>query len=407
MTRTRVAITGMGVKTPAGSDLETFWDTLVSARPTAAPMTVIDGSPLPVRFACEVKDFDPGNYLGVKEARRQDRVAQLGFAAAVDAAGQAGELGADPARCAVVVGTGVGGLTTLESQISVYNAKGAERVSPFLVPMMMTNATAGLVSIQFGWTGPSLCITTACAAGANAIGEAGRLIREGSADVVLAGGAEASITPTAVSAFARMGALSHRNDDPAAASRPFDADRDGFVMGEGAAFLVLERWDRAEARGATILGELLGYGRNCDAHHITAPSPGGAGAVACMTAALDDAGVELSAVNHVNGHGTSTPLNDAAEAEAVVKIFGGSTPPLTSTKGVTGHLIGAAGAAEAVAVLMSLRHGKVPPVANYDTPDPDISADIVSGSPREIQEGVGLSNSFGFGGHNASLVLGL
>lgn len=405
--RTRVAVTGMGVKTPAGNDLVTFWDTLVSARPVARPMTVIDGSPLPVRFACEVADFDPAQYLGVKEARRQDRVAQLGFAAAVDAAGQAGELGADPARCAVVVGTGVGGLTTLESQIGLYKDKGAERVSPFLVPMMMTNATAGLVSIQFGWTGPSLCITTACAAGSNAIGEAGRLIREGSADVVLAGGTEAAITPTAVSAFARMGALSHRNDDPAGASRPFDADRDGFVMGEGAAFLVLERWDRAEARGATILGELLGYGRNCDAHHITAPSPGGAGAVACMTAALDDAGVELSAVNHVNGHGTSTPLNDAAEAEALVKVFGGSPPPLTSTKGVTGHLIGAAGAAEAVAVLMTLRHHQVPPVANYETPDPEISADIVSGSPRQIGEGVGLSNSFGFGGHNASLVLGL
>ncbi len=405
--RTRVAVTGMGVKTPAGNDLDTFWDTLVSARPAARPMTVIDGSPLPVRFACEVSDFDPAQYLGVKEARRQDRVAQLGFAAAVDAAGQAGELGADPARCAVVVGTGVGGLTTLESQIGLYKDKGAERVSPFLVPMMMTNATAGLVSIQFGWTGPSLCITTACAAGSNAIGEAGRLIREGSADVVLAGGTEAAITPTAVSAFARMGALSHRNDDPAGASRPFDADRDGFVMGEGAAFLVLERWDRAEARGATILGELLGYGRNCDAHHITAPSPGGAGAVACMAAALEDARVELSQVNHVNGHGTSTPLNDAAEAEALVKVFGGSPPPLTSTKGVTGHLIGAAGAAEAVAVLMSLRHRQVPPVANYETPDPEISADIVSGSPRQIGEGVGLSNSFGFGGHNASLVLGL
>jgi 3-oxoacyl-[acyl-carrier-protein] synthase II len=306
----------------------------------------------------------------------------------------------------VVVGTGVGGLTTLEAQVTLYAEKGADRVSPFLVPMMMTNATAGLVSIQFGWTGPSLCITTACAAGANAIGEAGRLIREGSADVVLAGGVESSITPTAISAFARMGALSGRNDDPSAASRPFDAGRDGFVMGEGAAFLVLEEWDRAVARGATIVGELLGYGRNCDAHHITAPSPGGAGAVACMTAALDDARLAVSAVNHVNAHGTSTPLNDAAESEAITKVFGGSTPPVTSIKGVTGHLIGAAGAVEAVASLLSLRHGLVPPVANYTTPDPEITADIVNGSPRPIGDGVALSNSFGFGGHNASLVLG-
>lgn len=405
--RTRVAITGMGLKTPAGNDIESFWSTILAAESRAATLTIIDPTPLPVRFGCEVRDFDPVEYLGAKEARRQDRVAQLGFAAAVDAAKHAGELGADPARCAVVVGTGIGGLTTLEAQVGLYNEKGAERVSPFLVPMMMANATAGLVSIQFGWTGPSLCITTACAAGANAIGEAGRIIREGSADVVIAGGVECSITPTAISAFARMGALSARNDDPTHASRPFDANRDGFVMGEGAAFLVLERWDRAVARGATIHGELLGYGRNCDAHHITAPSPGGAGAVACMQAALEDAGVEPSLVNHVNAHGTSTPLNDAAESEAITKVFGGNAPPVTSIKGVTGHLIGAAGAAEAVASLLSLKYRKVPPVANYETPDPELAADIVAGSPRDIGDGVALSNSFGFGGHNASLVLGL
>ncbi len=405
--RTRVAITGMGVKTPAGNDLDTFWDTIVSAESQAAPWTLVDGGVLPVKFGCEVKDFDPTAYLNVKEARRQDRAAQMGFAAAVDAAKQAGELGADPARCAVVAGTGVGGLTTLEHQITLYAEKGADRVSPFLVPMMMTNATAGLISIQFGWTGPSLCITTACAAGANAIGEAGRLIREGSADVVLAGGVECAITPTAISAFHRMGALSGRHDDPKGASRPFDAGRDGFVMGEGAAFLVLEEWERAEARGATILGELLGYGRNCDAHHITAPSPGGVGAVACMTLALDDAGVDLSTVNHVNAHGTSTPLNDAAESEAVFKVFGGAAPPITSIKGVTGHTVGAAGAVEAVASLLSLQHRLVPPVANYETPDPEITADIVHGAAREIGDGVALSNSFGFGGHNASLVLGL
>ena len=405
--RRRVAITGMGVKTPAGNDLDTFWDTIVRAESQAAPWTLVDGDVLPVKFGCEVKDFDPTAYLNVKEARRQDRVAQLGFAAAVDAAKQAGELGADPARCAVVCGTGVGGLITLESQVTLYAEKGAERVSPFLVPMMMTNATGGLISIQFGWTGPSLTVTTACAAGANAIGEAGRLIREGSADVVLAGGVETSITPTAISAFARMGALSGRNDDPKRASRPFDKDRDGFVMGEGAAFLVLEEYDRAVARGATILGELLGYGRNCDAHHITAPSPGGAGAVACMSLAIEDAGLTAADVNHVNAHGTSTPLNDAAESEAISKVFGGTTPPVTSIKGVTGHTVGAAGAVEAVASILALRNHLVPPVANYETPDPDITADVVHDSPREIGDGVALSNSFGFGGHNASLVLGL
>jgi 3-oxoacyl-[acyl-carrier-protein] synthase II len=404
--RRRIAITGMGVKTPAGNDLETFWSTIVAAKSMADTWTLIDPDVVPVKFGCEVKDFDSVAYLGPKESRRQDRVAQLGFAAAADAAKQAGEIGADPARCAVVVGTGVGGLATLESQVNLNTAKGAERVSPFLVPMMMTNATAGLISIQFGWTGPSLCITTACAAGANAVGEAGRLIREGSADVVIAGGTESAITPTAMAGFARAGALSGRNDEPKRASRPFDAGRDGFVMGEGAGFLVLEEWERAVARGATILGELLGYGRNCDAYHITAPAPGGAGTVACMTAALDDAGIEPARVNHVNAHGTSTPLNDVNESEACLKVFGGTTPPVTSIKGVTGHLIGAAGAVEAVASLLSLRYGIVPPVANYETPDPEIGADVVHGAPREIGEGVALSNSLGFGGHNATLVLG-
>lgn len=405
--RKRVAITGMGVKSPAGNDLDSLWANILAAESKAARWTLVDADALPVKFGCEVTDFDVTDYLNVKEARRQDRVSQLGFGAAVDAAKQAGDLGADPARCAVVVGTGVGGLMTLETQVTLYAHKGADRVSPFLVPMMMTNATAGLVSIQFGWTGPSLCITTACAAGANAIGEAGRLIREGSADVVMAGGVETAITPTAISAFARMGALSARNDEPTKASRPFDAARDGFVMGEGAAFLVLEEWDRAVARGAEILGELLGYGRNCDAHHITAPSPGGAGAVACMTAALEDARVDIGQVNHVNAHGTSTPLNDAAESEAITKVFGDTSPPVTSIKGVTGHLIGAAGAVEAVAAILTLRNGLVTPVANYETDDPDIAVDIVHGEGRPIGEGVALSNSFGFGGHNASLVLGL
>ena len=402
--RPRVAITGMGVKSPAGNDLSSFWKTLLEGRPTAAPITRFDASALPVGFACEVAGFDPADYFGHKEARRADRVSQLGFAAATDALADAGDLGADPNRCGVVAGTGVGGLWTQEEEEKVLFERGPTRVSPFLVPMMMANATAGLVAMRHGWKGPNICITTACAAGTHAVGEALRFIRDGSADVVLAGGAEAAITPIAMASFARMGALSSRSSEPARASRPFDPERDGFVMGEGAAFLVLERWDRAEARGARIHGELLGYGRNSDAHHITAPIPDGSGAVGCMELALEDAGLSAADIGHVNAHGTSTPLNDAAEAEALVKVFAGSPPPVTSVKGVIGHLIGAAGAVEAVAALLSSRDGKVPPTANHERTDPGITIDVVAGQPRSATGPV-LSNSFGFGGHNATLVL--
>jgi 3-oxoacyl-[acyl-carrier-protein] synthase II len=403
--RPRVAITGIGVKTPAGNDADTFWQTLVAGRSAAAPLTIIDASALPVRFGCEVAGFDPTAYVGPKEARRLDRVTQLGLAAAIDAIGDAGEVNADPARCAVVVGTGVGGLQTMEDQVSTYLQKGAARVSPFFVPMMMTNATAGTVAMQFGWTGPNLCISTACAASAHALGEAARLIRDGTADVVLAGGTEACLTGSAISAFARMTALSSRNDDPEHASRPFDADRDGFVMGEGASALVLEPVERALARGATIYGEVVGYGRNADAYHITAPSPGGEGAAACMQMALDDAGLVATQIGHVNAHGTSTPLNDAAEAEAIRKVFGDTPPPVTSTKGVTGHLVGAAGATEAVASVLAIRNGLVPPTANLERLGDDIHLDVVAGEARDLAPQHALSNSFGFGGHNVSLIL--
>src|SRR5436305_1640545 len=300
--RVRVAITGLGVKTSAGCDLDSFWSTLISGRSTAAPIARYDPSALPVRFGCEVHDFDPAPYLGPKEARRVDRVTQLGFAAAADALADAGDPRADPARCAVIVGTGVGGLITLEEQVVQYMEKGAGRVSPFFVPMMMANATAGTIAMQLGWTGPNLCITTACAASAHAIGEAARLIRDGTSDVVMTGGSESCMTPVAISAFARMTALSGRNDDPEQASRPFDAARVGFVMGEGASALLLERWDRAVARGAHIHAVLVGYGRNADAYHITAPSPGGEGAAACMQLALDDAGLLASQIGHINAH---------------------------------------------------------------------------------------------------------
>jgi 3-oxoacyl-[acyl-carrier-protein] synthase II len=402
--RRRVAVTGMGVKTPAGTDLDGFWSTLTAGRSMAAPIQRFDASPLPVRFGCEVRDFDPTVYLPPKEARRVDRVTQLGFAAAADALSDAGEVSADPARSAVIVGTGIGGLITLEDQVEIYNAKGPGRVSPFFVPMMMANATAGTIAMQFGWTGPNLCIATACAASAHAIGEAARLIRDGSADIVLTGGSESCMTPTALSAFARMTALSTRNDEPELASRPFDAARDGFVMGEGAAALVLEPWERAVARGARIYGEIAGYGRNADAYHITAPSPGGEGAAACMQLALDDAALEPRAIGHVNAHGTSTELNDAAEAEAIRKVFGDSAPPVTSTKGVTGHLIGAAGATEAAAALLTLTRGEIPPTANLDNLGDEIQLDVVSGAVRPLSGDAVASNSFGFGGHNATLV---
>ena len=403
--RPRVAVTGLGVKTPAGSDLETFWATLLAGRSCAAPIGRFDPSHLPVRFACEVADFDPGPYLGYKEARRTDRVAQLGFAAAVDALADAGDPGTDPARCGVVAGTGVGGLMTLEEQETEFVHRGASRVSPFFVPMMMANATAAIVGMRMGWTGPNFCVATACAAGSHSVGEGARLIREGSCDVVLAGGAEAAVTPIAIAAFARMGALSTREDAPELASRPFDAARDGFVIGEGAAFLVLEHYDRAVARGARIYGEIAGYGRNADAYHVTAPSPGGVGAAECMRLALADAGIEPSAVGHVNAHGTSTPLNDAAEAEAVRKVFGDGAPPVTSLKGSFGHLIGAAGAAEAVASLLAFRDGVVPPTANFEASEPELDIEVIGGSPLELAPAPVVSNSFGFGGHNASLVL--
>jgi 3-oxoacyl-[acyl-carrier-protein] synthase II len=401
-----VAITGMGLKTPLGLDIDQFWTHLCEGVSAAGPITQFDTADHPVTFACEIGDFDPSPYITPKDAAHLDRITLLGFAAAADAIAQAGDLGRDPARVAVVVGTGVGGLTTLEAEIMKYAAKGAMRVSPFLVPMMMPNATAAFIALQHGFTGPNFSIVTACAAGANAIGEAVRLLQSGDADVAIAGGTESSITPVGLAAFNRMGALSRRKDDPAHASRPFDIDRDGFVMGEGAGMVVLERWDDAVARGARVYGGIAGYGRNTDAFHITAPAPGGEGAVRSMQLALEDAGLAPGDIGHINAHGTSTPLNDAAEAEAVLKVFGSAPPPMASVKGATGHLIGAAGAVEAIASLLAMEHETVWPTANTTQVDPALgSIDVVHGTPRPVAKRPALSNSFGFGGHNASLVL--
>ncbi|HEX8803171.1 MAG TPA: beta-ketoacyl-ACP synthase II [Acidimicrobiales bacterium] len=404
--RPRVVVTGMGVKTPAGETVEDMWDVLLAGRATAAPITLYDTSAHAVTYACEVRDFDAVPYVGPKEVRRTDRASLLGLAAAADAvaaATAASPLGAEPLRSAVVAGSGVGGIRTLEDQVITYAERGPDRVSPFLVPMMMANATAALIGIHHGFTGPNLAVATACATGAHAIGEGARLVRDGTADVVVCGGTEASVSPVAMAAFTRMGALS-RNPDPARASRPFDDDRDGFVMGEGAAFMVLEPYERAVARGAAILGEVRGYGLTCDAHHITAPVEDGAGATASIEMALADAGLPADAVGHVNAHGTSTPHNDAAEAAALTKVFGERGVPVTSGKGVTGHLIGAAGAVEAVAALLASVRGLVPPTANHERTG--LPVDVVAGAPRRIDPAPALSTSFAFGGHNVALIVG-
>ena len=386
----RVAVTGIGVVAPAGIGKDAFWSGLLS--------------PAPNGFR-QIEDWDPSPYFdNPKEARRSDRVSQFTLAAAAEALEQAGEISADPARRGTFVGTGVGGIGTLEEQIEVRLSKGERRVSPFLVPMMMANAPAATISMRYGWQGPCENTVTACAAGTHAIGNAARMVADGRCDVVMAGGAEAPFTPTAVAGFGNMTALSNSGD-----SRPFDANRDGFVMAEGAAILVLEAWELAEARGATILGEVLGSASTADAHHITAPSPGGVGAVTCMQLAMDDAGITPDQVRHINAHGTSTDKNDAAEAEAVAKVFGtdDSGPLVTSTKGITGHALGAAGALEAVSVLLAMQHGKVPPTAGLTERDPELPAiNIVEGDPADWEPGPALSNSFGFGGHNGTLVLG-
>jgi 3-oxoacyl-[acyl-carrier-protein] synthase II len=381
----RVAITGMGVVSCCGVGTDALWTGLNGPAPEGER---------------RAKDFDPEQWVSAKEARQLDRFAQFAVAVADMALADAGELGADPGRSGVVMGTGVGGLETLEQQILIFGEKGARRVSPRLVPMMMSNAGAAAVSIRLGWHGPSETITTACAAGAHSIGHAARLVASGRCDVAIGGAAEAGMTGVGIAAFSNMTALSTSGN-----SRPFDIRRDGFVITEGAGALVLEAWDRAVARGARIYGELAGSASTADAHHITAPIPGGSGAAACMTLAMEDADVTPGQIGHINAHGTSTPLNDRAESDAITKVFGGSAPPVTSTKGITGHGLGACGASEAVAVLLSMEHGLIPPTAGYEQPDPDIHLDVVADVARPWDPAPVLSNSFGFGGHNGCLVI--
>jgi 3-oxoacyl-[acyl-carrier-protein] synthase II len=380
----RVAITGLGAITCCGIGVDALWDGLLHPSVVGGP----------------VQEFDGEQWFSAKEVRQVDRFAQFSVAAADLAVKDAGALEANPEKSGVIFATGVGGFETLADQVGVYNERGARRVSPRLVPMMMANAGAAGISMRLGWHGPSEVIVTACAAGTHAIGAAARLVASGRCDVVVSGGAEASMHPVAVAAFSNMTALSTSGH-----SRPFDVRRDGFVMTEGSAALVLEDWDRAVARGATIYAELAGAASTADAHHITAPSPDGAGAVSCMELALADAGLSAADIGHINAHGTSTPLNDLAESRAINKVFGEPGPLVTSTKGVTGHGLGAAGAIEAVAASLTIHHALIPPTAGYEQPDLEISLQVVHGEPRPWEPSAVLSNSFGFGGHNGCLIL--
>ena len=372
-----------------------------------APITLFDASQHACRFAAEVKHFDPSGFLDPKEAKRWDRFSQFGVVAAKQALAHSGlEItDANRQRVGVIIGAGVGGLLTMETQAHVLNAKGPGRVSPFTVPMMIPNMASGLAAIALGAQGPSSAVATACAAGSNAIGDAFRLIQHGYADAMVCGGAEGAITPLGVAGFASAKALSFRNDDPATASRPFDAERDGFVIGEGAGILVLESLESAQARGAEILGEIVGYGMTCDAHHITSPIPGGIGGARAMALALQDGRLNPEDVDYVNAHGTSTQANDSNETAAIKTALGARAHHIavSSTKSMTGHLLGGSGGIEAVACTLAIRHGLIPPTINYQNPDPACDLDVVPNRAREQTIDCALSNSFGFGGHNVCL----
>jgi 3-oxoacyl-[acyl-carrier-protein] synthase II len=405
----RVVVTGLGLVTPVGTDVESSWNALLAGTPGAAPITKFDPQQLSVRFACEVKGFDPLQYMDRKEARRYDLFAQFALAAAHQAVTQAGLEGKvpDPDRVGVVIGSGIGGMQTYEDNCKVYLTKGPDRVSPFFVPMFIPDIAAGLVSIRYGLKGPNYATVSACASSAHAIGDSYNLIRQGMADAMVTGGAEAAITGLTVAAFANMKALSSRNDSPETASRPFDADRDGFVLGDGGAIVVLESLEHAERRGARILGELLGYGSSGDAYHITSPAENGEGAQRAMRACLADGKIDPQDVGYINAHGTSTEQGDIAETQAVKAVFGEQARKLIfgSTKSMTGHLLGAAGALEFGVSLLASRCGVIPPTINQFTPDPRCDLDCAPNRKVDRRVDVALSNSFGFGGHNVTLAV--
>jgi 3-oxoacyl-[acyl-carrier-protein] synthase II len=405
----RVLVTGAGVISPIGNSTEACWANLIAGTSGAGPITRFDASAYETRFACEVKDFAPEAVMDRKDAKRMDRFAQFAVAAAHEALKNAGlDLETeDRDRIGVVIGSGIGGMETFESQHSILRERGPGRVSPFFIPMMISDMGAGQISIQFGLRGPNFATVSACASGAHAIGEALRLLRAGDADVMVAGGSEATITPMAVAGFSSSRALSTRNDDPQRASRPFDLERDGFVIGEGAGVIILETEEHARRRGAPLLCELGGYGASADAYHLTAPSEDGSGAARAMIRALKDAGIPAEDVEYINAHGTSTPAGDPAEVRAVKRVFGDHARRLmmSSTKSMTGHLLGAAGGLEAVVTALTLARGVVPPTINLETSDPQCDLDFVPNQARPRPVKAALSNSFGFGGHNVTLAM--
>jgi 3-oxoacyl-[acyl-carrier-protein] synthase II len=404
-------ITGLGFVTPLGTDVRTTWDALVAGRSGAGPITRFDPVQSSVKFACEVKGFDASRYLEKKEIRRFDPFAQYAIGAGEEAVTDACLANnwdaVDLKRVGVLIGTGTGGLTTFEENCRALVEKGPSRVSPFFIPMYMPNVAAALISMRYGAKGPNFCTVSACASSAHAVADAVQFIRDNEADIMIAGGSEAAITPLAMASFANMRALSERNDDPATASRPFDKDRDGFVMGDGAAVLVLEDAEHARRRGAKVYAELAGFGMTADAHHITAPAPDGAGAQDAMRLAMQDAGITPEQVTYINAHGTSTPHGDAAETAAVKSVFAEHARSLifASTKSMTGHLLGASGAFEAAVCALAIKSGTIPPTINQFTPDP--SCDLNSNPNHAITRSVdvALSNSFGFGGHNVTLAI--
>jgi 3-oxoacyl-[acyl-carrier-protein] synthase II len=406
----RVVVTGLGVVSPLGNTAADSWESLVAGKSGAGPILRFDPSEMDVRFACEVKEFDPLDYMDRKEVKRSDRFVHYAMAATAEAMRDAGFNGTlpDPDNTGVVIGSGIGGIYTFEEQCRISIQKGYKRVSPFFVPMFIPDMGSGLISIKYGAKGPNYCTVSACASSAHALGESFRLIQSGEAEMMIAGGAEAAVTPLAIAGFANMKALSPRNDEPEKASRPFDKERDGFVMGDGAGVLILESLESAQARGATIRGEVLGYGMSADAHHMTQPVPGGEGARRAMAAALEDANLAPTDIQYINSHGTSTPHGDIAETQAVKALFGDHAHDLvmSSTKSMTGHLLGATGALEAAITLMAMEHGVIPPTINNEFPDPECDLNCAPNVKLEREVDTAITNSFGFGGHNVTLALG-
>jgi len=407
--RNRVVITGLGCISPVGNDVQTLWSNIVSGTSGVGYITHYDTAQFRVKIAAEVKDFDGPAIFGMRDARRMDRFTQFALAATYQALKDSNlEItDANKDRIGAVYGCGIGGMSTLAEQIYIFFDRGPERVSPLLVPMMLPDAAASTVALQLGVRGPNMAIVSACASGTNAVGEAFEMIRNGRADVLFSGGSEAVIVPIAMAGLSIMTALSTHNEEPEKASRPFDKNRDGFVMGEGAAVLVMESLEFARARGARIFAEVTGYGTTNDAYHISAPAENGAGAAICMKNALQDAGLTVNDIGYINAHGTSTILNDRSETQAIKTIFGEQAykVPISSTKSMTGHLLGAAGAVEALICVKSLQDGILPPTINYETPDPDCDLDYVPNQARPAVVDHVMSNSFGFGGHNASIIL--